>query len=47
MNQEYIKKEFKKLKREEEKFINRNITVKENKWQEKFGSYIPDKLDKR
>ncbi len=46
MNQEYIKKEFKKLKKEEEKFINRNITVKENKWQEKFGSYIPDKLDK-
>lgn len=46
MNQEYIKKEFKKLKKEEEKFINRNITVKENKWQEKLGSYIPDKLDK-
>lgn len=44
MNQEYIKKEFKKLKKEEEKFINRNITVKENKLQEKFSSYIPDKL---
>lgn len=44
MNKEYIKKEFKKLKKEEEKFINRNITVKENKLQEKFSNYIPDKL---
>ena len=46
MNQKQIKNEFKELVREEEKFINRNIVVKENKWQEKISKYVPDTLDK-
>ncbi len=46
MNQKQIKNEFKELVREEEKFINRNIVVKKNKWQEKISKYVPDTLDK-
>lgn len=46
MNQKQIKNEFKELVMEEEKFINRNIVVKENKWQEKISKYVPDTLDK-
>lgn len=46
MNQKQIKNELKELVKEEEKFITRNITVKENKWQEKISKYVPDTLDK-
>ena len=46
MNQEHIKKELKKLAKDEEKFINKNLMVKENKWQEKAARHIPDTLGK-
>lgn len=46
MEKEHIKSELKSLTRAEEKFINRNITVKESKLQEKIGKYVPEKLEK-
>lgn len=46
MNQGYIKKELKKLEKDEEKFINKNIAASESKWQEKVSQYIPKTLDK-
>lgn len=46
MNQKQIKNEFKELVKDEEKFISRNISVKENKWQEKISKYVPETLDK-
>ncbi|MCI9078962.1 MAG: EcsC family protein [Lachnospiraceae bacterium] len=46
MNQKQIKNEFNELVKDEEKFITRNIAVKENKWQEKISKYVPETLDK-
>lgn len=46
MNQEHIKKELKKLVKDEERFINKNITARDGKWQEKVSQYIPETLDK-
>ena len=46
MNQKQIKNEFKELVKDEERFITRNIAVKENKWQEKISKYVPETLDK-
>lgn len=46
MNQRQIKNEFKELVKDEEKFISRNISIKENKWQDKISKYVPETLDK-
>ena len=46
MNQKEIKKELLSLEKAEEKYIKKNIQIKESKWQEKVSRYIPDKLDK-
>ncbi len=45
MQKEHIKSELKSLTRAEEKFINKNITVKESKLQETISRYVPDKLE--
>lgn len=46
MNKEQIKIELKNLTKAEEKFISKNIAVKESKLQEKIEKYVPETLEK-
>lgn len=44
MNQKQIEKEWKKLIKTEEKFIDHNLLKKEAEWQNKLEKYVPEKL---
>lgn len=46
MDKEQIKSELKNLTKAEEKFISKNISVKESKLQEKISKYVPATLEK-
>lgn len=44
MNQKQIEKEWKRLIKLEEKFINHNVEKKEKEWQNKLEKFVPEKL---
>ena len=44
MNQKQIEKEWKRLIKQEEKFINHNVEKKEKEWQNKLEKFVPEKL---
>ena len=44
MNGKQIEKEWKRLMKLEEKFINHNIRKKEKEWQNKLEKFVPEKL---
>lgn len=45
MQKKHIEQEWKKLVREEQAFLNKNIPKRNAGWQEKIGKFVPEKLE--
>lgn len=45
MNQQQVQKEWEKLQKKEQIFVNRNLEQKTAVWQEKIEKYVPEKLE--
>ncbi len=45
MKKKHIEKEWQKLIREEQSFLNKNMAARKSGWQEKIEKYVPEKLE--
>lgn len=45
MKQKHIEQEWKRLTKQEEAFLNRNVKIQTSNWQEKIARFVPEKLN--